>query len=277
MRPVLEQIGFGVEQSISAFEYCRQDFVTPWHFHPVHELTFIDASSGTKFIGDYVGPYEEGDLVMIHANLPHCWKNQKRQNGLSRSIVIWWEERLFQKIPELASVRSLINHSKRGIQFKSQDLSEIVSKIRTLSTARGSRLFYQLLEILIALTEADYTMLSSGAQVGYGLQTHSSRMQAIHDYLEINYQQKIYLSDLAQLLSMSEQSFSRYFSKVMGRPFFSFLNEYRINIASRLLLDSDYSISSIAYACGYDSLPHFHRQFVKFKGKPPARFRKICR
>jgi transcriptional regulator GlxA family with amidase domain len=73
---------------------------------------------------------------------------------------------------------------------------------------------------------------------------------------------------------MSEQSFSRFFSKMMGRPFFTFLNEYRINIASRMLIDTDLSVAQIGFTCGYESLPFFHKQFSKFKNESPQKFRK---
>jgi len=73
---------------------------------------------------------------------------------------------------------------------------------------------------------------------------------------------------------MSEQAFSRFFTKMMGRSFITFLNEYRINIAARLLLDTDDSVSQIGYACGYESLPFFHKQFIKFRGSSPLAYRK---
>ncbi|MEL6846328.1 MAG: AraC family transcriptional regulator, partial [Bacteroidota bacterium] len=88
------------------------------------------------------------------------------------------------------------------------------------------------------------------------------------------YARKIYLKEVADLIGMSEQSFSRFFSRMMGRPFFSYLNEFRINAAGRLLLDTDWSVAQVGFSCGYESLPFFHKQFHKFLGTTPARYRK---
>ena len=55
MKPVLEKIDLARQQSIVVFRHEKQNFETPWHFHPQHELTYIEESVGTKFIGDYVG------------------------------------------------------------------------------------------------------------------------------------------------------------------------------------------------------------------------------
>ena len=79
---------------------------------------------------------------------------------------------------------------------------------------------------------------------------------------------------MANLVNMSTQSFSRFFSKIMGRPFFTFLNEYRINLAKRMLMDTDWSVREICFACGYDSLTFFHRQFKKFVHCSPSVYRK---
>lgn len=52
MKPVLENVRLRAMESILAFHYDNKDFDAPWHFHPQHELTYIEESRGTKFIGD---------------------------------------------------------------------------------------------------------------------------------------------------------------------------------------------------------------------------------
>jgi AraC-like DNA-binding protein len=99
-------------------------------------------------------------------------------------------------------------------------------------------------------------------------------MSAVHDFVSKNYHRKIYLKEVAALTNLSEQSFSRFFSKIMGRSFFVFLNEFRINMAVRLLLDTDNSVSQIGYSCGYESLPFFYKQFKKLKRSSPLAYRK---
>lgn len=277
MNPILESIPLGEEKSIYGFRYEAQDFQTPWHFHPQHELTYIAESAGTKLVGDFVGPYEPGELVLLRSNLPHCWKNAKQKNMLSKSIVVQWNKGVFPKVPELEVVFDLLRTADRGILFNKTRSAELLPLIQKLPDLKEYDLYIQLLCLLTELSKCSYQILSE-ASFGDGLPTeYGSRMSIVHDFLDNNYDQKIYLIDIADLVNMSEQSFSRFFTKMMGRPFFTFLNEYRINMAVRMLFDTDYSISEIGYKCGYESLPFFYKQFGKFKGSPPLVYQKRYR
>lgn len=274
MKPVLEQIHLGTSQSILAFRYADKSFDAPWHFHPQHELTLIEESTGTKFIGDYVGPYQVGELVLLRSNLPHCWKNQVEDGRLARSVVIQWEKGIFANVPELAPLLILLRNAARGLLFASADVKELIPQVQELPQQKGQVLYVQLLSLLLHLSDCNYQTLSENRFIDDLPAEYSDRMSKVHDFVELNYQRKIYLKELAELVSMSEQSFSRFFSKMMGRPFFSFLNEYRINIAGRMLVDTDWSVAQIGFACGYESLPFFHKQFNKFKRESPSKFRK---
>ena len=56
MKPYFEQVKFDSGHNILSYTYEEENFWTPWHFHPQHELNYVETSFGTKFIGDYVGP-----------------------------------------------------------------------------------------------------------------------------------------------------------------------------------------------------------------------------
>src|SRR5690348_16611622 len=51
------------------------DIPFQWHHHPEYELTLTLNSRGQRFIGDHIGSYEDGDLVLIGPNLPHTWSS----------------------------------------------------------------------------------------------------------------------------------------------------------------------------------------------------------
>lgn len=274
MKPVLESVQLGQKKTILGFRYQAQDYETPWHFHPQHELTYIEESTGTKLVGDFVGPYEPGELVLLRSNLPHCWKNVSNKNITSKSIVIQWNKGVFPNVPELETVFTLLRSAAKGIVFDKVQTKLLLPQIQKLPHLQGHELYIHLLQLLIQLSDCTYQTLSKISFINDLPTIYASRMSTIHDFVLKNYSQKVYLKEVANLVNMPEQSFSRYFGKMMGRPFFTFLNEYRINIAVRMLLDCDNSVSEIGYACGYESLPFFYKQFHKFKGDTPLVYRK---
>jgi len=274
MKPVLEPILLGQKKTIHSFRYEASDFETPWHFHPQHELTYIEESVGTKLVGDFVGPYEPGELVLLRSNLPHCWKNVKQKNTNSKSIVIQWNKGIFPKVPELEVVFDLLRTASQGILFDKTEATELLPLIQTLPFLNGYELYIGLLSLLTKLSDCSYQTISEISYIDDLPTEYNNRMTKIHDFISQNFSRRVYLRELADLVNMSEQSFSRFFTQMMGRSFFTFLNEYRINMAARMLLDTDNSVSQIGYACGYESLSFFHKQFSKFKGSTPLVYQK---
>jgi len=274
LKPVLEKIDLSQQQSIVAFRHEKKNFETPWHFHPQHELTYIEESVGTKFVGNYVGAYEAGELVLLRSNLPHCWKNQVRENRKARSIVVQWNKGVFARVPELESIFAMLKVASRGIIFDKKDTIKLIPLIKKLPDFGDSSLYVKLLDLLLQLSKFSYQTLSEASFKDDLPDEYNSRMSKIHDFVEVAYPRKIYLKEVANLVNMTEQSFARFFKKMMGRPFFVFLNEYRINMASRMLIDTDWSVAEIGFKCGYESMPFFYKQFGKHKKISPSKYRK---
>ncbi|MFS4469000.1 AraC family transcriptional regulator [Maribacter sp. 2210JD10-5] len=274
MKAILESIPLGQEKTILGFAYEAENFETPWHLHPQHELTYIEESVGTKFVGDYVGPYEPGELVLLRSNLPHCWKNSPQSGGASKSIIIQWNKGVFPKVPELQTIFGLLRNASKGILFNKEEVKPLIPALREIPECSGQECYISLLSLLGKLAGCEQKTLSETSFIDDIPSEHEKRMAKIHEFIAVNFRRKVFLKELAQLVSMSEQSFSRFFSKMMGRPFFVFLNEYRINMAARMLVHTDDTVSQIGFACGYDSLPFFFKKFNQIHKTSPYKYRK---
>lgn len=278
MKAVLEKVDLKEDESIHAFIFSKMEFDAPWHFHPEYELTFILKSTGIRYVGNNVSAFEEGDLVLIGSNLPHCWKNEDGSQTESESLVIQWKEKVISDLPSFKGIRKLLQKSQRGLKIPSHDNMHIVQLMHDVVKTNSLNRYLKLIELLGVISEIKELQMLAGDSYSYNLSDSSiSRLEAVQSYVRNNYMHKITLFDIATQLSMNEQSFSRYFSKSMNRPFFVFLNEYRVNIASRALLETDKQVAEIAYQCGFESLPFFYRQFKRFKGVSPLHFRNLYR
>ena len=101
------------------------------------------------------------------------------------------------------------------------------------------------------------------------------KMKTILKYIETNYAQKISIAEVAESVDFSESHFMRYFKENMGTSFIDYLKEYRLTMASRLLIASDATILSVAEEVGFDNLSYFNRAFKKHYGVTPSQYRKL--
>lgn len=83
------------------------------------------------------------------------------------------------------------------------------------------------------------------------------------------------LSKLAEMADVKPGQLSEYFHKRYGFGFYQYINQYRIDEAKRLLLESEErSILSIADSVGFNSKSTFNRVFLETVGSTPSEFRK---
>ena len=81
-------------------------------------------------------------------------------------------------------------------------------------------------------------------------------------------------SDLARELNVTEASVSRIINLHYKKSFPQVLNEYRIEDAKRLLLDTDASIAVVAQEVGFNSISSFNRVFKDIEGRSPSSYRR---
>jgi AraC-like DNA-binding protein len=82
------------------------------------------------------------------------------------------------------------------------------------------------------------------------------------------------LKEVADLIYLTESNFCKFFKKATGKTYSDYVNEIRINEASRLLIQSDKTISQISFECGFETLTYFNRVFLNKKGITPSFYRK---
>ena len=100
------------------------------------------------------------------------------------------------------------------------------------------------------------------------------KMKPVLKYIENNYMEKITIEEIAKVAEFSESHFMRYFKETMGTSFIDYLKDYRLTMASRLLISSESSILDIAAVVGFDYLYYFNRSFKQKYGMTPSQFRK---
>src|SRR3954470_18704850 len=115
MKPFLEKLQKPAGASWAWLDRKLDDGIPfQWHHHPEYELTLTLNSRGQRFIGDHIGSYDDGDLVLIGPNLPHTWSSIDKPDQARPHIalVMWflpdWADHLTSRFPELRSVGAML-------------------------------------------------------------------------------------------------------------------------------------------------------------------------
>jgi len=266
------------ENSFRVFVKTDAGIGAPLHFHPEYEINLVIKSNGIRHVGNNIDHFEEGDLILLAPNIPHCWKRSMETKRPYSSLVIQWKDDLLGKAwrftPEFEDIRRLLELSGRGIKFDKYIGNEIRDKQSDLLMRPPFEKLITFLQLLNDLARTNEFKILSDQELSLNNQLHSSRMDTVYQFIRDRYAEKITLAKVAALVNMSEGAFSRFFSQATKKPFFSFLNEYRITMACKLLMETDMRANEIGYACGYECPQFFYRQFTKYAKCAPQAYRK---
>ncbi|WP_412987617.1 AraC family transcriptional regulator [Pontimicrobium sp. IMCC45349] len=278
-KPVLEKISPEFGKSILVRQHDQEETtsIAFWHFHPEVELIYINKGNGKTHIGNHLSYFNNSQLLLIGANLPH--------NGFTDRLTKCGKETLIQfkpeifgdfliELPEMAKIKQLLIRAKKGIRFKAESKKIIGPKIEEIKHLNGFNRVVKLLEVLqdLALAE-DYEILNSD---GYAFETKpqdSEKIDLIFKYINDNFKNQIYLDEIADKASMTVPAFCRYFKRVTGKTFTKLVNEYRVVHATKLLTENQMSITDVCYECGFNNFSHFNKLFKEFTGKSASKYR----
>jgi AraC-like DNA-binding protein len=290
LRPELERdfsrspaLGYEPPDEVGFVRCLEHGFPTPlarWHYHDEYELHLITSTSGKVFVGDWIGPFQAGQLVLTGPRLPHNWVSMDLPEGgvAQRDLVIQFPHEPLahaaENIPELREVLPMLDRAKFGIEFFG--VSDIAHKHwQRVKAARGLRRLTAFCDYLADLSACtDYRLLSSVQLQSDDDDASIDQVHAVVSRITDNLADDHSAAALAAQLGMSESKFSRFFRKATGNTFTDFVNRVRISRACQLLMDSEQQVTHICYEVGFNNVANFNRRFLDIKGMTPTEFRR---
>jgi AraC-like DNA-binding protein len=281
--PDLEVVQICHGESFKAWQHGYPFRTVRWHFHPEYELHHVVATRGRYFVGDHIGEFEPGNLVLTGPNLPHNWISDLPEGTtvpLRCRMVLFSQEfigNLTRLLPELAVFDRVLELSRRGALFSPETAAEAAPIMKELVTAQGIRRIELFVGLMGALTRCQATRpLASSHYLpdpsGYMSAGINKALAFIGEHLTEPFNEAM----LAELAGQSPSAFSRSFRRHTGMALVQYVNRLRINLACQLLMSGELQpITAICYAVGFNNLSNFNRQFLSQKGMPPSRFRML--
>lgn len=255
-----------------------------WNYHPQTEIHLIRKTTGIAFIGDHIGEFEPGYLVVVGGGLPHDWVTPRASLDEiipERDIVLQFSEEsllgCMDFLPELRQLQPFFERSARGIQYWGATRAHAADLLEKIGGLRGTARLGAFLELLGLLAQSsEFTLLSSVKFIGVTNPADMEVLQKVLQYARRHAHEGLLQSDAAKFAGMTEVTFSRFFKKHSGNTFSEHLAELRLWRARSLLSETDLPITSICFEAGYRNVANFNRRFKDRHGMTPSRFRKYA-
>lgn len=283
MKPDLELVQIGQGQSFKVWEHGYPFHTVRWHFHPEYELHHVVHTTGRYFVGDFIGTFEPGNLVLTGPNLPHNWVSDVtgdspitlRNRCLNFSECFIQDS--FKLFPELHGFSELLERSRSGVLFPASTEREVAPLLKELVGANGIRRIELFMAVIGCLTQADgIQVLTSASYQPDPAVFMSTGINEVLAYVNANLTEPFNEADLARIAGLSPGAFSRSFRRHTGMGLVTYVNRLRINLACQLLMgDEELNITDVCFAAGFNNLSNFNRHFRAQKDMTPSRFRAL--
>lgn len=279
MKPYLEKLQPPAGASWAWLDRRLDDGIPfQWHHHPEFELTLTLNSRGQRFIGDHIGSYDDGDLVLIGPNLPHTWVSRERvAAGPHVAQVMWfhpdWAAALGRTLIELGPVTALLARARTGLAFTPAAAAAARPRIAALFARAADDRVLPLLDLLRLLAADTNAAPLATPQAPLPLGADRARIDRVLDHIHLNYAAGLSLPALAGIAALSESGLHRMFKRHTRQTITAYVTALRIGEACALLSGTARPIAHIAADVGYDSLANFNRQFKAAKAMTPRQYR----
>ncbi|MCM3131818.1 AraC family transcriptional regulator [Paenibacillus polysaccharolyticus] len=254
----------------------------PDHLHDWHEIIYVYRGQGSIFIDTGLEDMQEGDLFLIpgstvHRALPDAGNPvtssalffspgllASTAGGMSSSLL-----HPFERCRKRRIYKRHLNHTEQ--EQVSAFIDDIHAEFRSDHHLSSHAALIRLQLLLIFLERLDSANGPAHATTSLPA---PSWLSSILSGIDLKLRNRLTLPELAQQAAVSPAHLSRAFKRYTGMTLTDYVLARRVIMAKEHLLNGDETMAAVADACGFDSLPHFYRQFKKLTGTTPAAYRR---
>ena len=174
---------------------------------------------------------------------------------------------------DLTRVKALAEVQDSTIIRADPTIAHIFSELYTVPEAiRHGYIRVKTLELLLVLTELDPA--ENRADHPYFPAAQIETIKRIHAFLLEHFSEHHTIESLSVRFGISPTVMKKCFKGVYGDSIYAYMKQYRLQVAQRLLQESDLTIGEIAAQIGYLNPNKFTSAFCDAYGVPPTAYRK---
>ena len=254
----------------------------PWHWHKELEFMVVVKGKVRLSFADQTYLLRIGDGFFGNSRCLHSMQMVDCDNCCVNSLVfdanlisggpgtVFDEKYIYPLISSKSFTGLALSHSN-------DDHQEVLNHMRIAhKSCRGEEdgyeyeVRYHLARALLHLLKTNQDALTADTAGSRQM----NRTRQMLDYINQHYSSTITISDLASSANICERECQRCFQNILHQSPMDYIQKYRVQMASKLLVETKMSVLDVGLAVGFSNPSHFCKIFKEYMNISPARFRK---
>lgn len=250
-----------------------------WHWHTEFEFVYVETGTVYFGISDKQFALSEGQGVFINSKILHRYFSQEKAivpNFVLMPVFLAPQDSLIYQKYVLPIMSSPMDY-----QIFSSDIpwqAQVLSLMREMMAAQEkasdvelvkSYLIQKIWHILYQNTDVEHM----GKKENYSASSQA-RLQLMMQYIHQKFAYNISLSDIADQAKVSKSTALNLFQRYLGISPVTYLINYRLQEAAKLLASTEKKVTVISKDTGFDSVDYFCKAFKKYYKLTPTEYRK---
>ena len=251
--------------------YIHNNYNIKMHSHQFYEMNIITAGDGHHYIGNSSLPARVGDVFVIPPKIYHGYYSEGTLDIchiLMRSEFFSRYRNECSALPGFELLFDIEPHLRRSsgsgynLHADPRELGRIMENAKRIIDAETNSLFiYQNVLTLSFIGTLGYRLREKTQNSA--IPDNEREILRVMEYIKMNLDQSLSLSDLAAFSNMSISTLNRRFARVLNTTVMQYVLQCRLEKARRLLEDGKLSKADIAAECGFYDSAHMNKYLHK--------------
>ena len=256
-----------------------------WHWHDALEIDYVLSGTVDILFLDQECRMQKGDAAFINADVVHAFRMAPGVEHCKTISQLFYGEFLSGGITTGMHEKYMLPViGNPNLQFEKFDLQHdgyAVDRIRKAIDVCDREpegyefsLRTSLTDVWMYMLQKDNDLIKNSQKKS---QTDSNRMKEMLEYIHLHYSEKVPVESIASAASISTRECTRCFLRTIGTAPMQYLNQYRLEQAMRMIMQTEDKIITIAEQCGFSTESYFGKCFFDKNGCSPREYRNRMR
>lgn len=264
--------------------YTPETALVHLHMHDFVEISIVVSGKGIHHSLLQTSECTAGDIYIVNSDTPHAYFAKSLDECPTVCNVIFdpkeildhdyyhsWQSKYCYNVFYENGMIAYTKLQEKSLSFITDTVERMDQELKNRSHEWKQALKAYLINILIL---ASRTSSTDGLQHNISSKGQDIVQIIMKSVIDNYSDQNLSLKKISNKLYVSKSHAGRIFRDVSGVNFSDYIRQVRMEKASQLLLETDFTNEQIAFNCGIRDIPTFYRQFKKHTGMTPFEYRR---